>query len=51
VPQKGFKTMPLRWSKYDRYKAECAAEDMTASSDTEPPSQEGTPPSDGISDA
>ncbi len=22
VPEKGFKTMPMRWSKYDRYRAE-----------------------------
>ena len=25
VPQAGFKTMPLRWSKYDKYRAEQAA--------------------------
>ena len=22
VPEKGFKTMPMRWSKYDKYRAE-----------------------------
>ena len=26
VPKTGFKTMPLRWSKYDRYKAEQQAQ-------------------------
>ena len=31
VPQAGFKTMPLRWSKYDQYRAEqeAAAKDRT----------------------
>lgn len=26
VPEKGFKTMPLRWSKYDKYRAEREAD-------------------------
>ena len=35
VPGKGFKTMPMRWSKYDRYRAEREA---SAPSDASAPS-------------
>ena len=31
VPEQGFKTMPLRWSKYDKYRA---ARDAAVSQDT-----------------
>lgn len=39
VPEKGFKTMPLRWSKYDKYRAEQEA------------AVENSPVSDTLSDA
>lgn len=41
VPEHGFKTMPLRWSKYDKYRAEHEA---TVSSDTpgEPEEQQAS---------
>ena len=37
VPQAGFKTMPLRWSKYDKYRAEqeAAAKDPANGDPTE----------------
>ena len=35
VPQRGFKTMPMRWSKYDRYKAEHEALSADAPSQPE----------------
>jgi hypothetical protein len=31
VPEQGFKTMPLRWSKYDKYRAE---QESNVSADT-----------------
>ncbi len=34
VPDQGFKTMPLRWSKYDRYRA--AQQDTSAEQDDDP---------------
>lgn len=45
VPKTGFKTMPMRWSKYDRYRAEREA----ASRDGDVPAEEGNgfPDSDG----
>ncbi len=35
VPEKGFKTMPMRWSKYDKYRAEreAVSEDITSHSE------------------
>ncbi len=36
VPEAGFRTMPLRWSKYDRYRAEEAAREADAPQDPEP---------------
>ena len=56
VPQAGFKTMPLRWSKYDRYRAEQEAaakefreEDPTEGGSISPdsPSKTSEDPSDG----
>jgi putative membrane protein insertion efficiency factor len=39
VPEQGFKTMPLRWSKYDKYRAE---QEAAVSPDTvsEPPEED-----------
>ncbi len=45
VPAKGFKTMPLRWSKYDAYRAEhpeCSRDDPVPPSD--PPADSPAPP-------
>ena len=46
VPQKGFKTMPLRWSKYDRYQAENSAAGENASTDIEVRTEGSTEPCD-----
>ena len=50
VPQKGFKTMPMRWSKYDKYQAEQRAKGRAtgadASQDTSSPTED-IPPSHG----
>ena len=37
VPKTGFKTMPMRWSKYDKYQAEQAAQGQTTSDDASDP--------------
>ena len=42
VPQSGFKTMPLRWSKFDRYRAETHAAENESVSDPDP--EEDSPP-------
>ena len=49
VPKTGFKTMPMRWSKFDRYKAEQHAKGETVSDNIISGSaEEGeTPPPDG----
>ena len=44
VPLAGFKTMPLRWSRYDQYRAEQEAADL--SQDTLSNSPEDEPPED-----
>ena len=36
VPQAGFKTMPLRWSKYDKYRAEQEAAELSRDSLSDP---------------
>ncbi len=41
VPEKGFKTMPMRWSKYDKYRSE---RDAASADDSSQP--EGGNPSD-----
>lgn len=43
VPLQGFKTMPLRWSKYDKYRAEHepSVSDTTSSRTEEDPPSEG----------
>lgn len=46
VPKTGFKTMPLRWSKYDKYKEEHCAEGEPASDDITHPT-DGSSESDG----
>lgn len=49
VPDRGFKTMPMRWSRYDRYRAE---QELTLSSDNPDESREdtSTAPSSGTPD-
>ena len=47
VPETGFKTMPMRWSKYDRYRAEheaAVSEESTENDPSEAPSED--PPSE-----
>ena len=48
VPRAGFKTMPLRWSKYDQYRAEQAAA-ATDLHDADP-TESGSVSPDGVSD-
>ena len=43
VPEQGFKTMPMRWSKYDRYRAE---RETAVSPDTVSGSEEEDSPED-----
>ena len=42
VPKQGFKTMPMRWSKYDKYRAEYRAERDAASADDSSHPEEGS---------
>ena len=42
VPKAGFKTMPLRWSKYDKYRAEQEAADLSRDTLSNP-SEDETP--------
>ena len=44
VPRTGFKTMPMRWSKFDKYQAERSA---NASQDISSPTEDDPSPSDG----
>ena len=44
VPEKGFKTMPMRWSKYDKYRAEQEAvsgDSTSSSAETDPSDSDG----------
>ena len=57
VPQAGFKTMPLRWSKYDKYRAEQEAAAQKDQPDHDPvecgavsPDDEGRPFEEPTSD-
>ncbi|MBP3666136.1 MAG: membrane protein insertion efficiency factor YidD [Clostridia bacterium] len=43
VPEQGFKTMPLRWSKYDKHRAE---QEAAVSPDTASEPEEEDPPED-----
>ena len=44
VPPKGFKTRPMRWSKYDKYRAEYDAAQKAASQDGADTPEEGNDP-------
>ncbi len=43
VPKTGFKTMPMRWSKYDQYRA---AREQQASEESDTSDADGTTPGD-----
>lgn len=49
VPETGFRTMPMRWSRYDRYLAENAARNAKEAPEQEPaehPPEDTLPPED-----
>ncbi len=47
VPETGFRTMPMRWSKYDSYLAENAARRTLSQADPSASDDGGNTPSDG----